>query len=48
MVENKKKLASRVRVCTVDAEAKAIKSDGSPGDYERVDNVVEFKKGEAH
>lgn len=48
MIENKKKESGRVRVCTVDAEAKATKSDGSPGDYDRVDTVIVFKKGEGH
>lgn len=42
MVLNKKKGTSRVRFTTVDAEAHAGK------DYERVDQVLEFSKGEAH
>ena len=42
MVENKRKQVGRVRVCTLDAEAKA------GHDYERLDTVLEFKKGEGH
>lgn len=40
MVINKKKTAGRVRIMTVDAEAKA------GGDYEKIDEVLEFNKGE--
>jgi len=42
MVLNKAKGPARVRFTTVDAEAQAGK------DYERVDVVLEFSKGEAH
>lgn len=42
MVLNKKGTAGAVRVVTIDAEAKA-------GDnYEKVDEVLEFKEGERH
>lgn len=38
---NKKKVAGKVRVVTIDAEAKA------GDDYEKVDEVLTFKPGEA-
>ena len=40
MILNKKKSSCRIRVCTIDAEAKA------GHDYEKVDEVVTFKDGE--
>jgi hypothetical protein len=42
MVLNKKRIASEVRVYTIDAEAKA------GDDYEKVDQVLKFSKGETH
>jgi len=41
MVENKTKQAGKVRVMTVDAEAVAGQ------DYEKVDEVLSFEKGES-
>lgn len=42
MVLNKKKVEGKVRVITIDAEAKA------GDDYEKVDEVISFAKGETH
>ena len=42
MILNKKKIAGRVRVVTIDAEAKA------GDDYEKVDEVLNFANGETH
>ena len=42
MILNKRKLAGSIRVYTIDAEAKA------GDDYEKIDEVIQFKKDEPH
>jgi len=41
LIDNKKRTAGRVRVCTIDAEAKA------GDDYEEVKVTLDFKQGQA-
>jgi len=42
MILNKKKTACSIRVYTIDAEAKA------GDDFEKVDEIIQFKNGEPH